>query len=175
MLPRERAARYQRCRMNPGTSEWWLIEKEFAALWPSLRPCLTLPKHPSKAGRPRTYDAHLSAEAILRLTYFNQPLREKLGHPYPSPCPLHRDLQGWVNSGALERFWRRLLSASSDQALAAWERAFRPERQPFQFKMGSRQAGQRRNQYWYAMMRHRLAEAVAKRAARRSASRRSTG
>ena len=107
MLPRGRATRYQGCRMNPGTSEWWLIEKEFAALWPSLRPCLILPKNPSKAGRPRTYDAHLSAEAILRLTYFNQPLREKLGIRIPRParctgiCKAGSIAGHWNDSGAV--------------------------------------------------------------------------
>ncbi len=143
--------------LHPGADRWWMVLRDLQANWRTLERHLAFPPRgkPGTRGRPREFDLRGYAEAFLLVAYRNLPLREPAGASYPTPSPLIRALNYWIETGQLEAFWKTYIKLAGRDCVAAWHRALN--------EPDSRQSPIRRHAYWHVMMRMVVHTAVERR------------
>ena len=148
-------------QMRAGADHWWMVLRDLDANWPRLERHLAFPSRskPGTRGRPRESDLRSYAEALLFVAYRNLPLREFAGAGYPTPVPLIRVLNHWVETGLLDAFWKAYMTLAGDDCVAAWREALRAD--------GLKHSPIRRHAYWHVMMRRVVAEETGRRSAKR--------
>ena len=102
--------------------KWTVVQRRIEKTWPKIKGLV--PEREKQSEGRIVYKDRRVFEAMLKMVWDDHPMRQPLGHPYPTVHPLYRRIAVLVQSRALDKMWAVYLKQLDKDERQAWRDAF---------------------------------------------------